>query len=365
MIVDKGHLCAALDRLKYVITPKTALPALQCIKLEAVGGAVTLAATDLTTWVRTSVPSDGSLRACIPVKPFLDAVKLAGHAGHNVPVELTARGPREVMVVGPGARTVIAALPFEDHPHYPGTIADPSAWQEDATWDAATLRDALAWVLPAASADMTRPHLTAVYFDNEAVVTTDGHRLHLTRLEGLNAGPTALPARAIGALCRILRDAGRVAAHRAEKGFIRFTAGAWELTTTIMTERFPPYEMVIPPASFESFHAVVEVARLTEALKRLPRARAGRNVAVKLRVNGQIFLERDTGEGSSSAGVPLVQSTHTGADFEMGVDGRYLLDALAVDDEVVTSRFGGPLDPIRVEIGADAHKLAILMPMHL
>jgi hypothetical protein len=120
--------------------------------------------------------------------------------------------------------------------------------------------------------------------------------------------------------------------------------------------------MVVPAPSFETFHTVVEIARLAEALKRLPKTRAGRNQAIKLRVNGQIFLERDTGDTTASATVPVVKSTHHGADFEMGVDARYFLAALAVEDELVTSRFGGPLDPIRVEIG---DRVAVLMPMRL
>ena len=85
----------------------------------------------------------------------------------------------------------------------------------------------------------------------------------------------------------------------------------------------------------------------------------GRNQAVKLRINGQISLERDDRETRATAVVPVIMSTHTGAELEIRVDGRYLLDALAVDEQLAISRFGGPLDPVRLEVG---EHVAVLMP---
>jgi DNA polymerase III sliding clamp (beta) subunit (PCNA family) len=136
------------------------------------------------------------------------------------------------------------------------------------------------------------------------------------------------------------------------------------VTTKTVDERFPPYEMVIPSPSYETFHAIIERAALLDALKRLPRLPAGRTQTVRLRLNGELILERDTDLGCSRVEVPLVDSTHRGPELQIGVDGRYFADALAfTTDNLFTARFGGPLDPIRID--HDDGRVGVIMPLRV
>jgi DNA polymerase III sliding clamp (beta) subunit (PCNA family) len=359
MPIPKGPLYAALTKLKHATDPRPSLPILSCAHLHAHHDQLVITATDLTTWLRTTIPCSGDLQACIPIKPLLDFIKPKGRKDAETEVEIELVEDHHVQVVLPGAKTTIDTLPVRDFPVHPaGKVTE---WKPDGSWDTPTFQDALSWVLPATSKDPTRPHLSGIYFDNEAVVATDGHRLHLSRLEGMDSGPTLVPAKAISSLIKILPGHDHIQVHRADD-LLRFTVGSWELTTKVMTEKFPPYGMVIPSVSYEAFHTIIESARLTEALKQLPRLPPGRAQGVTLRINGQMYLERETDQGKASVAVEPVDSTHRGDDFEVGLDGRYLIDALAAGEELCTIRFGGSLDPVRIEPG---EKLAVLMPLRI
>ena len=55
-----------------------------------------------------------------------------------------------------------------------------------------------------------------------------------------------------------------------------------------------------------SIQSLLTSARTAEALKQLPRLPAGRTQAMKVRVNGQVFLERETDLGKGSVKVDVV-----------------------------------------------------------
>jgi DNA polymerase III subunit beta len=362
MIVEKRALHDALRQLQHAIDRHARTPILSGVHLSASDGTLVLTATDLTIWLRVTVPCDGlDLQACVPARPLLDFTKPSDRVDGDAAVEIAPANETQVRVTASCAETVLDVLPVRDFPVHPAATIEHAAWRDEATWDASIFKAVLGWVIRAAGTDATRPHLTTVLLDNEAAVATDGHRLHLARLEGMNSGPTVVPARAVATLVRILPDAGSVVATRA-KDLLRFSADELELAVRVVTEAFPPYEQILPPPGAERFHVVFERGRLDEALKRLPNPRGARSAGVTMRINAQLHLERRTDIGSVSATIRVVECTHhEPAEFEIGVNARHLTDAIASTDRVLTARFGGVLDPIRIE--PSENQIAVLMPL--
>ena len=121
--------------------------------------------------------------------------------------------------------------------------------------------------------------------------------------------------------------------------------------------------MVVPRAGDESIRISVEAAALAAALTRV--ARATRGHSAKFKVNGAITLSSWAEElGEAELTVPVLTSTHHGDDdVVIGLDTRYLRDALATAATTADLRFGGQLDPVRVDLPGE--KMAVLMPLRV
>jgi DNA polymerase III sliding clamp (beta) subunit (PCNA family) len=362
MLASKGVLFTVLTQLYKVADRHSSMPALSHVRVDATDGAARFTTTDLTTTLTTTIPAEGAFDACLPAKPLLDFVKPTDRADRDTLVEFKLVENANVVIATDGAMTTLASLPAKEFPLRPGDKHLAKEWKEQATWPAADFAEKLGWVLLAVGVDETRRHLCGVYFDADRVVALDGHRLHLAALHGMAAGPTLVAGKSIAALLGVVAMRGDIAVSRA-KDVLRFTVGQWQLETVAMTEKFPPYDQVVPSDGSETFHAAIGREGFSKALAKLPKPGRHRPANVRMKWNGQLVLERDSDSGTSSSSIPLVETTHTGEEFVIGVNAKYLVDALADGDETITARFSDPLSPIRIDIGAD--RFAVVMPMRL
>ena len=146
------------------------------------------------------------------------------------------------------------------------------------------------------------------------------------------------------------------------QGILRARCGPWTFTTKLVDAQFPPWEMVVPRAGDESIRISVEAAALVSALTRV--ARATRGHSAKFKINDAITLSSWADAGECQLTVPALTSTHHGDDdLVIGLDTRYLREALAGVVATVDLRFGGQLDPVRVD--SPGEKTAVLMPLRV
>jgi DNA polymerase III subunit beta len=356
MNICKGTLHEALSKLAHVVDARASIPILRTVRVQASGGTLTVTGTDLTTWMRASLPCHGAdLDVCVAAKALLAAVKPAGKGDKLTIVEVAASGDK-IVVSSDGSRVEVETMPACVYPVYPGF----GEWRAGASWAADTMKDALGWVLLASSNDETRPHLRSVYLDAVNAVATDGHRLHLAPFKGLRSGPVLLRAESVSALLRVLPKSGVVTASR-DGDRVRFTVGEYEMIAQTLEGPFPQYRQVIPDAKSAAFATVLDGKLLVSALDRMPRGKAGCPKMVNLRVNGEVHIEREVEGTVSAASVPVIGTTHSGKDFRIAFDARYLVDAFA-GGATATARFIGDLDPLRVEVG---DRLAVVMPARM
>ncbi len=354
MQVNRTALSNALRELARITPSKPSMPILSHVLVQAVGGVLTLRATDVNTTLTAELEADGDLAACcIPLKPLAAMCKLESKRDTGtVAIDLD---DTTATVIVDGVTSKLPTLPADDFPQ------DANApFQLVGVWPERPFAEAINHVLPAASNDATRPHLCCVALVGDTAVATDGHRLHTAKLPAATPEPLLLPVPAASALCHILTGDDAVVIAKADKR-LKLRVRGWTLETRLVDAEFPPYEQVIPRSS--EVHLSVDTAQLTRAFKRLAGVSLGRGVRVA--VNGSIELSAsDPGHGESRLTVTLLENDHVGDDdLVLGVNPAYVIDALGKDARPVRLNLGGCLDPLVVR--HDDGRLAVVMPMRV
>jgi DNA polymerase-3 subunit beta len=218
------------------------------------------------------------------------------------------------------------------------------------TLDATVLREALAQVVVAASADEARPVLAGVYMyaeeENLFLVATDSYRLAEKRLELGGDAPKALavivPARTMQELVRLLGDAEGAVEIYLDENQVMFRIGDVELVSRLIEGQFPNYRQIIPQHAETSFDIdTAEFMRITKVASLFARESAG-SVKLEIKAEGEVSIASSDSEvgGNTSSAMCEV----SGDDGEISLNARYLADALAVmKSPMVTFAISGKL----------------------
>ena len=314
MRIDRRSLYTALHELARVADPRASIPILSHVLLRAENGILALTATDLTQTLTCKLPADGDLSTCVPAKLLAALVKPESKRDAGL-VSLMLEGDRLVVETD----SVTTRLPTADPADFPSGFGSSLEWSFVGTCDAAPLRDAITWVLPAASTDATRRHLCSVCLDNESatVAATDGHRLHTAPSPVSPIAPILLSADAADILHRILADGEQVIMARAKTGereVLRVRFGPWQIETTLVDATFPPYQHVIPARDDQPTRFAVERIAFAKALRRV--TAVAKNKQVQLCINGVLAISSaDVDGGEASVIVTVTGNTHSGPDL--------------------------------------------------
>jgi DNA polymerase-3 subunit beta len=345
----------AMKELVHLATGKASTPILNHVLLEVFDDRLTVTATDLTTTLDCEMPAEGPLSCCLPARMLAALTKPEGR-GNAGDVEIELVGDVASIVVE-GLRTRLPTMPVEEFPAAPGdTITD---WRLLAMWPAEQIRDALAYVLPAASTDGSRPHLNGVCIGPNRIAATDGHRLHVVPLPTALQEEMILPLGTAQVLRRLLDEDSHIVIARGGD-VVRVRIGSWQVDTKLVDARFPPVDKVIPSRD-RTVRVSLETAVLRKALDRV--SRLSRDGALRMTVNGVLTLSTsDPDLGDAEVVVPVLESNHVGDDIVTGFRLAYLRDAVTTQQALVELGLEGPADALRVD--ADDH-VAVVMPMRL
>lgn len=359
MRLNHADLYNAVKAVARAADHKSAMPILGTMRLRSIEGGLQLSATDLSTWVTTTVYGDGgdAFDLAVTARDLADALKAAAKAtkGNTVTLDASAKGTL-LADMGPLGSARFPTFKVEDLPKSPPPVA-PDA--ERIEWDAEAYHGAMAYVLPAVCLDVTRFQLNGVCLVDGHAIATDGHRLHLAPIASF-AKETILSLDAVKLLTAITAKKGPIAAWRAGQQ-ITITDGAFRVVTRAIDSQFPPYEQVIPKDKSAAFYVDLSAAPARAFFQSSVKHAEARGV--RLGVNGAIKLVAENAEGGSFvAEFQPIYTNHEGPDYVIGFDPRYIVDALKVEGDVRV-RFGeNELDPIKVTSGA---RVAVIMPMRV
>ncbi|MBL8777726.1 MAG: DNA polymerase III subunit beta [Acidimicrobiales bacterium] len=221
-----------------------ALPVLSGVRVELADNRLTLTGSDLDLTISVSVTVNGETDglAVIPAKLASDIVRSLEPGAVSFEVV-----DDEVRITSGRSDFSLRLIPADEFPH----LAEPAG--DAVTLSAADFSAALHQVVPAASADDSRPILTGVLLAAEEtglrLVATDSYRLAVRDLPGtsvLAEGQSVLvPSRALGELGRLLGDAESVTLRLGERD-ASFEIDDARLSTRLIEGEFPNYRGLIP-----------------------------------------------------------------------------------------------------------------------
>lgn len=221
-----------------------ALPVLSGVRVELVDNRLTLTGSDLDLTISVSVTVNGETDglAVIPAKLASDIVRSLEPGAVSFEVV-----DDEVRITSGRSDFSLRLIPADEFPH----LAEPAG--DAVTLSAADFSAALHQVVPAASADDSRPILTGVLLAAEEsglrLVATDSYRLAVRDLPGtsvLAEGQSVLvPSRALGELGRLLGEAESVTLRLGERD-ASFEIDDVRLSTRLIEGEFPNYRGLIP-----------------------------------------------------------------------------------------------------------------------
>ena len=359
LTINRTELLKALKLVGRAVPSRSTQPALRTFNLIAARDRLCLAATDLETYIRQTVPADITQPGALCV-----GVLFAEFIAQVIGDEVTMRCEGNSLVVRCGRNQ--ARFPVIDAAEFP-------VWPAEFTLlcriSSGVVNQIARRVLHAAATDETRPILTGVHItqgDKQLRMTTaDGFRLATASVPVSNEAEfeATIPAKAVSALSAFQTGDLSIAQPVAGKtSQVLFYNDSLEVLSQVVMGKFPDVNSIIPT----TYDTQVRVKR-EEMLHacRLLRvfAREARDV-LKLDVGPeQIILASETGESDDSRSV--MDAEVAGKPVQLAVNVDYMIDALAaLDAKFVLLQFISAAHPMVVRPDRDEDCVAVIMPMN-
>ena len=358
---SKDALVHGLSTVARALSTRTAIQILSGILIEANGGELRLAATDMELSVRAvvaaQVQGEGSI--VLPGKTLVDIARLLPADE----VTLEHRASESVVHVSSGSASyTLQTFNAEDFPRLPDVTASPTFAVEREP-----LLLTINRVARAASRDEARPVLTGVLVqfagDKLVMAATDSYRLAVkeTALGGAAAELEAIiPSRALQELARIAGDADEIGVGVQENQVI-FSAGDVWLATRRIDGQFPNIRQLLPE-TFE-YELTIPRGELLDVVRRAA-VMIQRATPLHLRfAEGELTVvarTQEVGESRESLPVPFAGDT-----LEIGFNAEFLKDGIeAIEGDDVKFKLISPLRPA-VLTGDDGDFTYLVMPIRL
>ena len=364
--VSKDELVTALGIVSRAVSTRTSVQILSGILLEAQGGDLRLAATDMELSLRATLSAqiEGDGAIVLPGKTLVDIARLL--PSDEVLIE---HKPAEsvVHVTSGSASYTLNTYNPEDFPRLPELDA-----VQTFSVDRESLLETIGRVARAASRDESRPVLTGVLVSftggKLVMAATDSYRLAVKETDLDGAAPeleAIVPSRALQELARIASSGDTVEVGVHENQVLFSTASsegssAW-LTTRRIDGQFPNYRQLLP----EQFEHELTIPR-AEVLEVVRRASVMIQRATPLQLrfaNGELTViarTHEVGESKESMPVPF-----SGETLEIGFNADFLRDGLeSMDGDDVRFKLISPLRPAVLQGEGDDFTY-LVMPIRL
>lgn len=354
LTIETKTLSAALSKVASVIENRNTIPVLSNVLLQAEGDALRIEGTDLDATMSVTVPAtiqdEGG--ETVSAKLLADIVrKLAGG-------ECTLESADGHMVVKSGrSRFKLATLPVEDWPSISYTPA-----RDGYTIPAVELKEALESVAIAMSSEESRYMLNGVFMHSHngrlRFVATDGHRLALRDSIPCTAeGGIIIPRKAIHEAVKLCGGADDVAVSYSDAS-VSFEVEGARLQSKLIDATYPDYQRIIPQNNEQ--RATVDVQSLASSVDRVSSVAEDGTKAVRLSwaeygVSTSVNSQQNNATDEVDADCNFV--------LDIGVNSKYLRDALAKMSGKVEFAFKDTNSPMLLrEVGNDDY-LCLIMPM--
>lgn len=344
---EKALLQAAISTTSRAVSPKSSIPALEGILLEA-GNDLRLTGYNLETGIRTIVPADIREEGTLVL-----GARLFGEIVRKLPDDIVTFQSENYMVnikCGMSEFNILGTDP-EEFPELP-TVE----YQNSLILPQSRLKATISQTLFAVSDNESRPIHTGSLFEVDSngltIVSVDGYRLALRheaidKKEGAETFSFVVPGAALSEVEKICSDVDEPASVTQGARHVMFKVGDTMLVSRRLEGEFLAYRQAIPRNN--TIHVEGETRALLSSIDRVSLIISDK-LKSPLRCvfdSNLLKISTKTAIGDAYDECPL---SGDGGGLEIGFNNKYLMDALKA----------APADKVRLELTTGVSPCVIL-----
>ncbi|AYU54094.1 DNA polymerase III subunit beta [Staphylococcus piscifermentans] len=370
--IQRDYFINQLNDTLKAISPRTTLPILTGIKIDAKEDGIVLTGSDSEISIEISIPKqvDGEEIVTIsetgsvvlPGRFFVDIIKkLPGKD-----VKLSTNAQFQTLITSGHSEFNLSGLDPDQYPLL------PQVSQDDAIQlPIKVLKNVIAQTNFAVSTSETRPVLTGVNWliqDNELICTaTDSHRLAVRKLkledEDIENKNVIIPGKALAELNKIVSDSEDDINIFFASNQVLFKVGHINFISRLLEGHYPDtsrlfpenYETKIEMSNSDFYHAIDRASLL---------AREGGNNVIKLSTGNEEVELSSTSPEIGTVKEEVNANEVEGSNLKISFNSKYMMDALkAIDSDEVDVEFFGTMKPFTLKPKDDDSVVQLILPI--
>ncbi len=363
VICQTADMTAALSQVSRALTNRSTLPVLECIKLTAEKGKLSLTGNDLHMGIESSLSAEVAEEGEV-----LLPGRLFGEIIRRLPdgeMQLQVNENSSAVIRAQGSRTTVQGLPSEDYPALPA-VDEGNA----VTIKQSLLRDMIRQTAFAIAVDESRPVLTGCLLeaqdDKMVMVALDGYRLALRRGEIApltNPISCVVPGRYLGELGRMLENGDEEITLRISPSHLHASFQNTSVIIRLLEGNFIRYNQIIPQDL--AINVRTDKNLLFDCVDRASlMAREGKTNLVTFHLeNNTLSITSNATMGDVYEELPV---SNEGGEITIAFNVRYLADVLkSIDDDEVMLRFNMPITPCVITPVEGDSFLYLVLPVRM
>ncbi|PTG55367.1 DNA polymerase III subunit beta [Staphylococcus chromogenes] len=369
--IKRDYFITQLNDTLKAISPRTTLPILTGIKIEATNEGVVLTGSDSEISIEITIPNQIDGEDIVEVKEpgsvvlpgrfFVDIIKkLPGKD-----VKLSTNEQFQTLITSGHSEFNLSGLDPDQYPLLPQVSSDDAL-----QLPIKVLKNIIAQTNFAVSTSETRPVLTGVNWliqENELICTaTDSHRLAVRKLkleEEIEDKNVIIPGKALAELNKIMTEneehidiffaSNQVLFRVGHINFIsRLLEGHYPDTSRLFPEN---YEIKLGLDNNDFYHAIDRASLL---------AREGGNNVIKLSTGDALVELSSTSPEIGTVKEEVTTQDVEGGNLKISFNSKYMMDALkAIDNDEVEVEFFGTMKPFILKPKDDDTVTQLILPI--
>jgi len=362
-ICNKTSLYEAINNVSKAIAIKSAMKALEGVKIKLSNENLYLTGYDLEIGIKTQilVKSQDEVEFVINARLFNDIIRKMP----TEEIEIDISENYTVTITGGATQYTISAISSEEYPDIPD-IDD----NESFSINQSVLKNMINQTIFAVATNDTKPILTGELFEIENnffnLVAIDGYRLAV-RTEPIQCEKEfkfVVPSKALNEVSKLLKDEDELICtiHTSKKHII-FDISGYLVISRLLEGEFHNYKGSIPTSS--NTEVIVKTRDLINSLERT-------SLLINERIKSPIkcFYKNGTIKISCSTAIGKINDEINaeiiGPELEIGFNNKYFLDPLkAIEDDKVKLLMNGANLPMKITPIFDNNYTFLVLPVRL
>lgn len=370
--IKRSYFIEQLNDVLKAISPRTALPILNGIKLEATEDNLILTGSDSEISIEITIPTEVNNETVLEIESpgsvvlsarfFTDVIKkLSGDF-----VELDTNAQYLTHIRAGKSNFNLSGNDPNQYPLLPEVNNESSI-----IISSSVLKTIINETNFAVSPSETRPVLTGVnwqFLDDEIKFTaTDSHRLALRKLtdkpNSVEINNAIIPGKALGELNKIIDDKEDDVEVNFSQNQVLFKYGNMRFISRLLEGNYPDTSRLFPE-NYET-KLTVNNSEFLQAIDRVSLlAREGGNNAIKMTIeNGKVELSSNSPEIGNVEEDVNIEGLE-GESLQISFNSKYMMDALrAVPDDEVAIEFFGTMKPFTIQSSNSYDVIQLILPI--